>query len=482
MNFSIPDFVPATPEIVLLGLICVVLLVDLFVPPQRRVITWALSLVSLIITAAVVFSAGFETTSITFSGSYVADPMANLLKLFALLSMALVFIYSRDYLTVNGLTKGEYYLLSLFGLLGIMVMISAASLLTMYMGLEILSLSLYALVAFDRDSAVAAESAMKYFVLGAIASGVLLYGISLVYGTLGGVRFDELAVAVSERDGNDLGLWFGLAFLISGIAFKFGAVPFHMWLPDVYHGARTPVTLFIGSAPKIASFALAVRVLVEGLGGLHEAWQSMLIILAVASIVIGNLIALAQTNLKRMLAYSTISHVGFILMGILAGTEAGIEASLFYTLTYVVMSAGAFAMIILLSRQGFEADNIDDFKGLNKRSPWYAAMMLCFMFGLAGVPPWVGFWGKLNVISAILDAGTSPMYTWLAVIMVVFSVIGAFYYLRVLKAIYFDAPEDDAVIRKPFDFRWVLSANGLAVLALGLFPGALLAICSKVIS
>ncbi|MEO0579994.1 MAG: NADH-quinone oxidoreductase subunit NuoN, partial [Pseudomonadota bacterium] len=350
------------------------------------------------------------------------------------------------------------------------------------MGLEILSLSLYALVAFDRDSAVSAESAMKYFVLGAIASGVLLYGISLVYGTLGSVQFADLAEALRRTDGNDLGFWFGLSFLVAGIAFKFGAVPFHMWIPDVYHGARTPVTLLIGTAPKIASFALAIRVLVDGLGDLHAVWQDMLVVLAVGSIVVGNLAALAQTNLKRMLAYSTIAHVGFILMGILAGTSEGYRAALFYTLTYVLMSGGAFAMILLLAQRGQESDEIDDFRGLNRRSPWFAAMMACFMFGLAGIPPWVGFWGKLNVISAVLNAGTGPLYLTLAIIMVVFSVIGAFYYLRVLKVIYFDAPGSSEPIRKPVDFRWVLSANALAVLLLGCFPGLLLRLCNSVIA
>ncbi len=480
MDFVFPQFQHAYPEILLLGLICVVLVVDLFVSAEQRIITWLLSMATLAATAFVVFNAGFETSAVTFSGSYIVDPLANVLKLFAILAMALVFVYARDYLRDQGLTRGEFYLLSLFALLGIMVMVSAASLLTMYMGLEILSLSLYALVAFDRDSAVSAESAMKYFVLGAIASGVLLYGISLVYGTLGTVQFAGIREALSGADANDLGFWFGLSFLVSGIAFKFGAVPFHMWLPDVYQGARTPVTLLIGSAPKLASFALAMRVLVDGMEGLHEAWQSMLIVLAVGSIVLGNLAALAQTNLKRMLAYSTISHVGFMLMGILAGTAAGYRAALFYTLTYVVMSAGAFAMILLLSRRGHEAEEIDDFRGLNRRSPWFAAMMACFMFGLAGIPPWVGFWGKLNVISAVLNAGDGGLYLALALIMVIFSVIGAFYYLRVLKVIYFDTPTDTEEIRKPADFRLVLSANALAVLILGCFPGVLLRLCNGV--
>ena len=297
----------------------------------------------------------------------------------------------------------------------------------------------------------------------------------------GRIRFDELQAAIGDRSSGDLALLFGLAFLVTGIAFKFGAVPFHMWLPDVYEGSRTPVTLLIGTAPKIAAFALAMRILVDGLAGLHDAWQGMLIVLAVLSIVIGNLVALAQTNIKRMLAYSTIAHIGFILMGILAGTDDGYSAALFYTLTYVLMSAGAFAMVVLLSRQKFEAEQIDDFRGLNTRSPWFAAMMACFMFGLAGIPPWVGFWGKLNVISAVLNAGPEPVYVWLAVIMMVFSVIGAFYYLRVLKVIYFDAPQDSSDIRQPADFRLVLSLNGIAVLALGFVPGTLLALCVRVI-
>lgn len=481
MNFVMPELAPAYPEIALLSAICIVLVADLFIGGQRRTATWALALLGLVATAFVIWQGGLGTTVVTFSGSYIADPMGTLLKLFAVLSLGLVFFYSRDYLQEQGIERGEFYVLALFSLLGIMVMVSAASLLTMYMGLEILSLSLYALVAIDRDSAVSAESAMKYFVLGAIASGILLYGISLVYGTLGSVQFADLAAELRRTDGTDIAFWFGLSFLVAGIAFKFGAVPFHMWVPDVYHGARTPVTLLIGSAPKLASFALAIRVLVDGLGDLHDAWQSMLIVLAVASIVVGNLVALAQTNLKRMLAYSTIAHVGFILMGILAGTSDGYRAALFYTLTYVIMSAGSFAMIVLLSRAGYEADEIDDFRGLNRRSPWFAAMMACFMFGLAGIPPWVGFWGKLNVISAVLNAGPESLYLVLAIIMVVFSVIGAFYYLRVLKAVYFDTPTAGEPIRRSADFRFVLSVNALAVLVLGCFPGLLLKLCNSVI-
>jgi NADH-quinone oxidoreductase subunit N len=347
----------------------------------------------------------------------------------------------------------------------------------MYLGIEILSLALYAMVAFDRDNGIAAESAMKYFVLGAIASGTLLYGISIVYGITGTFRLDWLANGLTRANVHNIGLLFGLAFIVVGVAFKFGAVPFHMWIPDVYHGAPTSVTLFIGSAPKIASFALTMRVLAEGLGGMTEAWQDMLVVLSVLSMGLGNVIAIAQTNIKRMLAYSTISHVGFILLGILAGTVEGYQAAMFYTLTYVIMATGSFGVILLLSRQGFEADELQDFKGLNQRSPWFAFIMLLLMFGTAGVPPMVGFWAKVQVISAVLNIGM----TWLAVAAVFFSVIGAFYYLRVVKLMYFDATEDKVAIEASAGFRLVLSANALLVLALGLMPGWLLEVCASVI-
>jgi len=349
----------------------------------------------------------------------------------------------------------------------------------MYLGLETLSLSLYALVAFERKSAVAAESAMKYFVLGAIASGALLYGISWVYGITGSLQFDEIAQALrANPDLNALPLWFGLAFLIVGIAFKFGGVPFHMWLPDVYQGARSPVTLFIATAPKIAALALALRILVDGLGDLHDVWQGMLMVVGVLSLVIGNVVAIAQSNIKRMLGYSAIAHVGFILLAIFTGSAEGYGAAVFYTLTYVVMAAGAFGMIILLSSQGYEAEAISDFKGLNARSPWFALMMLFFMFGMAGVPPWVGFFAKLNVISAVLEAGF-PGYAGL---MVLASVVGAYYYLRVIWYMYFDEPTDRTVFSTQADTRLVLSINGIAVLALGIVPGWLLKMCLDVVS
>ncbi len=486
MAFIPPDLAPALPEMTLLGLICAVLVADLFLGENRRFVTWALALGSLVVTLGAVLATAPDARLLTFSGSYVSDPMGQILKIVATGLIALVFIYSRRYLSVNDLARGEFYTLSLFSLLGVFVMISANSLLVMYLGLEMLSLALYALVAFDRDSSVAAESAMKYFVLGAIASGMLLFGISYLYGVTGTLEFGPLALAIRGAGPEDIALWFGLAFVVVGIAFKFGAVPFHMWLPDVYEGARTPVTLLIASAPKVAAFALAMRILVDGLPELHGAWQGMLMILAVLSLALGNVVAIAQSNIKRMLGYSTIGHVGFILLGIFTGTQAGYQAAMFYTVTYVLMAAGAFGMVILLSRQGFEAENISDFKGLNSRNPWFAAMMACFMFGMAGIPPWVGFWAKLNVIAAVLDAGRYAsdgiIYTALAVLMVVFSVIGAYYYLRVLKFVYFDAPEDSSPLAAPRDMQIVLSLNGLVILGLGLIPGTLLALCASVIS
>ncbi len=476
MNFY--DLLPAAPEMTMLGLICVVLIADLFIEDEQRVITFWLSIAALVVTAAALVLTAPEARTVIFDGSYVSDRLSQVLKLAAVGIVAIGFLYARDYLQQNKLFKGEYYLLGLFGLLGIMIMISANSLLTMYLGLETLSLSLYALVAFDRNNASSAESAMKYFVLGAIASGALLYGISWIYGMTGSLQFHEIAYAIQTRpEINALPLWIGIAFVIVGIGFKFGAVPFHMWLPDVYQGARTPVTLYIASAPKLGALALALRILVDGLGDLHEVWQGMIMILAVLSLVIGNVVAIAQSNIKRMLGYSAIAHVGFILLAVFCGTGTGNAAALFYTLTYVLMVAGSFGMIILLSRKGFEAENLSDFKGLNARSPWFAFMMLFFMFGLAGVPPWVGFFAKLNVINAVLDAG----FPGLAVLMVLAAVVGAFYYIRVVWYMYFEAGEDRAILQAKVDTQFILSLNGLAVLGIGLMPGWLLSLCISVL-
>jgi len=467
----------AAAEAFVITALCVILVIDVFLTDRSRWLTYVLSLLTLAGAAYMTVRYGVQGRVTAFDGMYIADPMGDVLKLFSYGTVAVSFLYSREYLQRRGLFKGEYFILGLVALLGVMVMISAGSLLTVYLGVELLSLSLYAMVAFDRESGIAAESAMKYFVLGAISSGTLLYGFSIIYGVTGTLQLDELAVGVREVGAANLGLIFGLAFIIVGIAFKFGAVPFHMWVPDVYHGAPTPVTLFIGSAPKIASFVLAIRVLAEGLDAMVASWQDMLIALSVLSMLIGNVVAIAQSNLKRMLAYSTISHVGFILLGILAGTTEGYRASMFYTLAYVITTVGSFGMILLLSRSGFEADRLEDFKGLNRRSPWFAAIMMMLMFSTAGVPPFIGFWAKLAVIGAVLDVGMA----WLAAVAVVLSVVAAFYYLRVVKLMYFDDPTDSHAIEAGGTLRTVLSANGMAVLALGVFPSALIDLCARVL-
>jgi NADH-quinone oxidoreductase subunit N len=473
------DFVVAAPEMTLLGLICVVMIADLFTEDADRGTTFWLTMLSLLVTGVVLYFTAPESRDVALYGAYVADPFSTVLKLATIGLVAVAFLYARDYLRANDLNKGEYYLLGLFGLLGMMIMMSANSLLTMYLGLEMLALSMYALVAIDRKNVNAAESAMKYFVLGAIASGALLYGISWVYGVTGSLEFGLIAEALASDPGlNNLPLWFGLAFLIVGIAFKFGAVPFHMWLPDVYEGARTPVTLYLASAPKLAALALVYRILVYGLGSLHETWSTMIMFVAVLSILVGNFVAIAQTNIKRMLGYSTIAHVGFILLGIYTGTEDGYSSALFYTLTYVVAAAGAFGILIVMSRRGYEAELLSDFKGLNARSPWFALMMLFLMFSMAGVPPFVGFLSKLYVISAVLDTGG----TWLALLMVLASVIGAYYYLRVIWYMYFEKGEDQAVLQATTSTRVLLSVNSIAVLALGIVPGWLLALCVSVLS
>lgn len=469
------DLTHAWPEIFVATMACVVLLADLYID-RRHGLTYWLAMATVLGAAVLTMMAPSTTRSLSLTDTFVAEPLTDVLKMVAYGIVALVFLYSRDYLRERELMKGEYFVLGLFGLLGIMVMVSANHFLTLYLGLELLSLALYAMVAFDRDSSICAESAMKYFVLGAIASGALLYGMSLVYGVTGSLELQAVAASVTSNAG-DLRLMVALAFMLVGVAFKLGAVPFHMWLPDVYHGAPTSTTLYIGSAAKIASFALFLRAIGEGFVGMESSWQDMLIVLAVLSLAVGNIVAIAQTNLKRMLAYSTISHVGFILLGFIAADAQGYQAALFYTVTYVLMAAGAFGMIILLSRAGFEADELADFKGLNHYSPWFALIMLMLMFSMAGVPPLVGFYAKLAVISAVVDAGLA----WLAIVAVVFSVIGAFYYLRIIKLMYFDAPEGDTRIDAALGMRVVLSANGLAMLALGIFPGALLALCGSVI-
>ncbi len=477
MVFEFPNFVPALAEIFVLTMACVVLIVDLFLTERNRVITYLLSQATLLGAAVLTVSLHNNSTELTFSGGFIRDGMGDVLKVFIYLVVAVVFLYSREYLVVRKLFKGEFFVLGLFAVLGMMVMVSGHSLLTIYLGLELLSLSLYAMVAMHRDSMPASEAAMKYFILGAIASGMLLYGMSLIYGATGSLDIGVIADTLRMSPGDDMVLLLGLTFIIVALAFKLGAVPFHMWIPDVYHGAPTPVTLFIGSAPKIAAFAMVMRLLVDGLGPLHVQWQDMLVILAALSIVAGSVIAIAQRNLKRMLAYSTIAHVGFLLLGILAGTENGYAGAMFYVLVYALMTLGAFGMILMLSRAGFEADEIEDFKGLNERSPWFAFVMLILMFSMAGVPPFVGFYAKLAVLQAVIDAGL----VWLAVLAVLSAVIGAFYYLRIVKYMYFDKPGDESALQSNFDMRATISANGLLILGLGIYPSGLMALCVTVL-
>lgn len=474
MNIVIPDFSPAIPEIFVLSAACFILIADLYISDENRFVTYLLSLAALVGASLLTINLHTGNSVLTFSGTFISDSMADVLKIFIYLVTGVVFIYARGYLQDRNMFKGEFYVLGLFGVLGMMVMVSAHSFLTIYLGLELLSLCLYALVAMHRDSQDASEAAMKYFVLGALASGMLLYGMSLLYGVTGTLDIGQFRANIEQLgQPNQIVLVLGLVLVIVGLAFKLGAVPFHMWIPDIYHGAPTAVTLFIGSAPKIAAFAMIMRLLVDGLGGIQAQWQDILIIMAVLSMGVGNIIAIAQTNIKRMLAYSTISHVGFILLGILSGSKAGYSASMFYTLVYAIMSMGGFGMVLLMSRAGFEADKLDDYKGLNERSPWFAFMMLILMFSMAGVPPTVGFYAKLSVLQAVIGADI----TWLAVVAVIFSIIGAFYYLRIIKLMYFDKPEDTTPITSNAEMRILLSANGLGVLALGVFPGSLLALC-----
>ena len=467
------DIQQAVPEIALLGFACAVLVIDTFSGDPQRRLTYGLAQLALIVVAGLAIYTHTGATVFAFGHTFVSDPMSVALKVFICALTVMVFLYSYEYLWKHDWLQGEYFVLGLFAVLGMMVMVSAHSLLTVYLGLELLSLSLYAMVAMHRDSPAASEAAMKYFVLGALASGMLLYGISILYGVTGTLEFNLLTQQIAEHAEQRILLVYGLVFIIVGIAFKLGAVPFHMWIPDVYHGAPTAVTLFIASMPKIAAFAMAIRLLVNGMQPLLVEWQQMLIILAVLSMAAGNIIAIAQNNLKRMLAYSTIAHIGYLLLGILAGTATGFAASMFYVITYAVMSAGAFGMIIYLSRKGFESDELDDFKGLADKSPWYAFIMLIFMLSMAGVPPFLGFWAKWFVFLELIAVGQ----VWLAALAIVFSIIGAYYYLRIIKLMYFDKPENMTASKSTRTMRLVLSLNGLVLLILGLAPGTLMSMC-----
>ena len=473
-----PNLMPALPEIFVFSMACVILVLDLFLSDGRRVVSYVLAQATLVGAAALTLNGFAATGGYAFERMFVADPLADTLKLAIYALAFFAFAYSREYLSDRGMYRGEYFVLGLFGVVGMMVMVSASHFLTLYLGLELLSLSLYAMVAFQRGSAQATEAAMKYFVLGAIASGLLLYGLSMLYGATGDLEIGSVRQAIAGLSPDDVVLIFGLVFVLGGLAFKLGAVPFHMWVPDVYHGAPTAVTLYLSSAPKVAAFALVMRLLIGGLEGLADSWQPMLMIMALLSMGLGNVLAIAQDNIKRMLAYSSISHMGFFLLGILSATPDGYGSAMFYVLVYAVMSLGAFGMVVLLSRAGFEAEKLEDFRGLNQRHPWLAFLMLLLMFSMAGVPPTAGFYAKLLVIQSVVRVDM----VWLAVIAVLFAVIGAYYYLRVVKFMYFDdAPEAAAVPAGARDMRVFLSLNALALLAVLPWVGALLDLCNRAV-
>jgi len=473
MNFVIPDIAPAAPELVLLVMACVVLVVDVYMGDRWRRLTYQLSQVTVVATAVLCIAATPAEPVLTFSGTFVSDGLSGALKVVMLLIGYYAFFYTRTYFEERGELRGEYFVLGLFSLLGMMVLVSANSLLTVYLGLELMSLCLYAMVALRRDSTTACEAAMKYFVLGALASGMLLYGISLIYGATGSLQLDVVGPAAAELGRDNLVLVLGLVFALVGVAFKLGAVPFHMWVPDVYEGAATAVTLFIGTAPKVAAFGMLMRVLVNGLEALSADWSQMLTILAILSMALGNVVAIAQRNIKRMLAYSTIAHVGFLFLGIIAATPGGYAASMFYIITYSLMALGSFGMVVALSRKDFEADRLEDFKGLGREHPWFAFLTLILMLSMAGVPPFLGFWAKWAVLKEVVAVDQ----TWLAIVAVMFSVIGLFYYLRVVRHVYFDDAAGEVHVGPGQDLRVMLSSNALVILVLGIYPGALLSLC-----
>jgi len=473
MNWADLILLPAAPELFLLGAILLILLVDMCLSDEQRGITYGLTLLTLVGTAAVQLYTYTPYPAYAFSNMFVADPLGGVVKLAMYATTFVVLVYTRQYVAERDIFKGEYFTLSLFALSGMNIMVSATHFVSLYIGLELLSLSLYALIAMQRDSIPATEAAMKYFVLGALASGLLLYGMSMVYGATGSLYLQDVAKAIAGGSANHVLLVFGLVFIVAGLAFKLGAVPFHMWVPDVYQGSSTALAMMIGAAPKLAAFVFVLRILVQGLGALVADWQGMLVIIAVLSMAIGNITAIAQTNVKRLLAYSTVSHMGFLLLGLIAGTPEGYSAALFYTVIYVLMSLVGFGILIALSRAGFECETLEDLKGLNQRNSWYAFLMLLAMFSMAGIPPLVGFYAKLAVIKSVVDIGL----IWLAVVAVVMSLIGAFYYLRVVKYMYFDDKQDNSPIVVRGDMKLVLSVNAIALLVLGALPERLLVLC-----
>lgn len=477
MNVELPQFLVALPEIFLLCMVCFVLLVDVFIAERYRQLTFYLTQAALVGAFLLVLPQfkEYPEAITTFSGAYILDKMAVITKLFIYLFSFFAFAYANAYITERKMARSEYYLLGLCAILGMSIMVSAYNLLTIYLGLELLSLPLYAMVAMYKESSHATEAAMKYFVLGALASGLLLYGMSLLYGITGTIQISGLAQALQNRQ--DLVAVAALIFVLGGIIFKFGAVPFHMWVPDVYQGAATPTTLFIASAPKIAAFAIAIRILVQAMPSLHIDWEAMLIVISVLSMFLGNLLAIAQSNIKRMFAYSSIAHIGYTLLGIIAGPDSaqGYSAAMFYISTYVLVAAGGFAIITIMSRDR-EFDRLEDYRGLNARSPWLAFMMLLILFSMAGVPPTVGFFAKLGLLEALVEAH----YVWLAVLALIFALIGAYYYLRVVMLMYFEEPTENAsntpIVLSKGMFA-AISLNGVAALFLGLLPSFFIDLC-----
>ncbi len=461
--FETPQFSAALPEIFLLGLTCTVLFVDIFMTARTRIITYSLTQLSLIVLFVITLMTFAWDPILTFSGNYIADSFSSLTKLVMIMLTFFVFVYSRSYIKCRNITGGEYYILGLFSLLGMMVMVSSHSFISLYLGTELLSLPLYAMVALRRESALSSEASLKYFVTGAIASGMLLYGLSLLYGATGSL---ELTAVSEHLVATDKVAIFGMVFVVTGLLFKLGAVPFHMWVPDVYHGAPSTVTAFITGAPKIAALAIMYRLLVQGMPSLMDSWQQLLIVVAILSMFFGNLLAIAQANVKRMFAYSSIAHMGYMLLGVIAATPEGYAAALLYGIVYAVMAVGGFAVISMLSKVGFEAEYLDDFRGLNARHPWLAFILLLCLFSMAGVPPVFGFFAKLGVIEALI----SVHYVWLAAVALIFAIIGAYYYLRLVKIMYFEEPSKMSKIRPAKDALIAVSINGLALLVFGIFP------------
>ena len=471
MNFVIPDFAPATPEIVLLTLTSLLLVADSIWEKYFKFATYYVTQAILVIVGALIIYSFTTEEVITFHGSFIRDSFADVLKLFIIVISLVVFLFSKEYLLQNKYFRGEFFTLGLFGVLGMFVMVSAHNFITMYLGLEIMSLAMYAMIAMKKDHRQSLEAAMKYFVLGALATGMLLYGFSMVYGATGTIQFDTMAQIIESGKADSTVLAFGLVFVIIGLAFKLGAVPFHMWVPDVYHGSPTAMTLYLATAPKIAAFAMTYRILVDGLPGLVEDWQPLLIMMAILSLLVGSIVAIAQDNLKRMLAYSGIGHIGFILLGVIAATPDGYSSAMFYTIVYAVTGVAGFGIIVAFARIGNEFDRIADFKGLNAKNPWLALMFVFVLFSMAGIPPFIGFYAKILVLEEVLSSG----FVWLATFAVITAVISTYYYLKVIKAMYFDKPESDEKVEPVSrDLTYAVSFVAILLLVVGILPSSLI--------